>query len=1407
MTPRAKKVLRWSAAIVGGLVVLIGGLLWWGLSSESAARRVIGMALGKSDSAGVRIGQVHGRLSGPLYLTHVTTATQTYAASIDSIELDWSPSGLIQRQVRIDRLHVTGVHLVLPDSTPRDTAAPQRLKLPMDVLLGDVLVQQLTVDAPGDVHVRNGTVRVTGRAEDYRIVAHALATAPALTDTVPLDLAGTGNLDHMMLSRATAELLRGRVIASGRLGWFPNVSWNLNVHADSVHPALMLQDPSAWPGAVSAWAKTAGHLDTLGPVGRAVVDSIGGSLRAQPLRGTLAVGFTGQRYDIPSLDVNWGSAHAVASGTVADSVDVRYTLDVANLATAMPGVRGKLALDGTATGARLTPRVRTTIAGSNIVYGTNRVRRLIGRADLDLAEGGRNVVDLRGDHASVGTTAISRVVMGLRGTQARHHMTAAITAPMGTLQLGVTGGLQGKAWSGRVAALDVQSTSAGHWRLERPATLTASADAASVGDLCLHSERTGDARICAGGDWWPAGWRARSVIEHFPLAALDSIMPAGQHATGTLDGRLDASATGQAIAGRLAMYTTGAALEYQLAADTAPRRILLDSAGVNVQAGRDGVHGTMSIRASGDTGRIGQVNATFALPAYNRLGLVLKRQPVTLHLDGDVPSLAFARPFVAADSLGGALKLLVNMTGTVGAPNASGSLNLSDFAIWMPQGRAARGSVDVTLTSNVASDRSVVADLRVVPRGVIYDYTLDLVPQRLRVDSGGLQVTVGDNGLHGALALGISDTTGTRLLSSSASLDLPNYRELGTPLAAQAMHARAAATIPDLSFARIAAAGFDSLGGKLQLDAGAEGTAAAPRVTGTLRITDLAARMVEGSLITGAIDGDLTAAVANDSSLTADFRIAPRDMVISHLQNGTPRRMLVDSTALTMRVGRDGLHGTLGFQVTDSGGARLGVVNGTMALPQYTRLGDSMAAQPLTAQLNGRIDDLAFAEAFSPATDSLAGRVTLDLNVSGTMGAPRLVGGVALKDGAARVPRLGQLFHDIQFTASGDQTTSLRLDGHATAGPGQVTITGTYPVSQTAANPARISVKGERFEAMNTPEVHAIITPDLSIVMTSSTIDVTGTVELPLVHVTLAEIPEFAVAPSDDVIFTDTLGGGSAAAPVRSLSTNVRIVLGDSVSFKGFNFTASLGGAIQATQAPGRPALGSGTVVIREGQYKAYGQDLTITNGLVRFAGGPVDNPGLNIRAQRLAEDSVVAGLQIGGTLKSPDVTIFSNPSMSQNRALEYIVLGHPMGENTGGPQGSLLSKAVSSAGLRGGNLIAKTLGKGVGLDEARLETKGDLRQASFVAGRYLSPNLYVTYGIGLFDPISTLRLRYTISQHWTLQAERGQAVGADVLYKVERGDAKNLPAAPPTVPPPTAPPTSTPPPAPVAATSGASTP
>jgi translocation and assembly module TamB len=37
--------------------------------------------------------------------------------------------------------------------------------------------------------------------------------------------------------------------------------------------------------------------------------------------------------------------------------------------------------------------------------------------------------------------------------------------------------------------------------------------------------------------------------------------------------------------------------------------------------------------------------------------------------------------------------------------------------------------------------------------------------------------------------------------------------------------------------------------------------------------------------------------------------------------------------------------------------------------------------------------------------------------------------------------------------------------------------------------------------------------------------------------------------------------------------------------------------------------------------------------------------------------------------------------------------------------------------------------------------------------GTYLSPGLFVSYGVGLFEPGTVITLRYEISERWSLEA------------------------------------------------------
>ncbi|MEZ5582839.1 MAG: translocation/assembly module TamB domain-containing protein [Candidatus Competibacteraceae bacterium] len=69
-----------------------------------------------------------------------------------------------------------------------------------------------------------------------------------------------------------------------------------------------------------------------------------------------------------------------------------------------------------------------------------------------------------------------------------------------------------------------------------------------------------------------------------------------------------------------------------------------------------------------------------------------------------------------------------------------------------------------------------------------------------------------------------------------------------------------------------------------------------------------------------------------------------------------------------------------------------------------------------------------------------------------------------------------------------------------------------------------------------------------------------------------------------------------------------------------------------------------------------------------------------------------------------------------------------------------------------------------------RFESGDNPDDASVVLGRYLSPDLYVSYGIGLLDAVNTFRLRYQLTKQLTFESSTtGTDSGADLFYTIER--------------------------------------
>ena len=190
-------------------------------------------------------------------------------------------------------------------------------------------------------------------------------------------------------------------------------------------------------------------------------------------------------------------------------------------------------------------------------------------------------------------------------------------------------------------------------------------------------------------------------------------------------------------------------------------------------------------------------------------------------------------------------------------------------------------------------------------------------------------------------------------------------------------------------------------------------------------------------------------------------------------------------------------------------------------------------------------------------------------------------------------------------------------------------------------------------------------------------------------------------------------------------------------------------GELTVRESPGVPTTGSGQLSVA-GRYKAYGQDLTIKDGRLLFAGTPLDNPRLAIVAMREVDDDLSTGLRIAGTAQRPIVTVVSSPNVGEADALSYLVTG-TLAVGCGQRERQFAGRArlgVTIAGRRGRGP------RGAAHRQAARPRRGrgrgkriDRRLGADRSVEYLSPRLYLSYGVGLFEPGEVIGLRYKLTK------------------------------------------------------------
>jgi translocation and assembly module TamB len=386
----------------------------------------------------------------------------------------------------------------------------------------------------------------------------------------------------------------------------------------------------------------------------------------------------------------------------------------------------------------------------------------------------------------------------------------------------------------------------------------------------------------------------------------------------------------------------------------------------------------------------------------------------------------------------------------------------------------------------------------------------------------------------------------------------------------------------------------------------------------------------------------------------------------------------------------------------------------------------------------------------------IAGSLSADVQVGGTLGTPDVRGTTRLTGGTARLTDLGVEYRRARSTLTFDggqvrmsDTEVFDDDG------GRLSGTGTIELAALTLGRFDLDLNADDFVAIDTRAYRSV--------RVDGGLQVSGTTRQPVVGGDLTVL-------QGDIYAAETAAeSGSELANVPLTDEdqllleqrfNVRISEADTTTFDAYQALAldveveirrdtwlrqranpemnvQFTGSLNVEKASGSDAQVFGTidVVTERSTIRQFGQQFRIEEGTLTFNGDPTE-PYLRLTAvyekqSRLTSDTEVRiTLSAQGRPDDLDLQLSSQPQMDTRNILSYLATGQPAsqllgGGSGGGTSGSTGDLAENLAIGQLTSLAENFAASNVGLDVVRIQYQPD-GGSYFVLGRYLTPRFYV---------------------------------------------------------------------------------
>jgi translocation and assembly module TamB len=386
----------------------------------------------------------------------------------------------------------------------------------------------------------------------------------------------------------------------------------------------------------------------------------------------------------------------------------------------------------------------------------------------------------------------------------------------------------------------------------------------------------------------------------------------------------------------------------------------------------------------------------------------------------------------------------------------------------------------------------------------------------------------------------------------------------------------------------------------------------------------------------------------------------------------------------------------------------------------------------VNGSLNADLSDIALLAAVLPVVDEASGAFRAELKLTGTLSLPQLVGKLAVKNGSVTYLPIGLRLDQINLSGSLQEEGQVELSGDFRAGEGRGEIVTRSDYAATSTTGFELELRGEQMTLIDVPEIKVRADADMRISYDYTNLNLDGRIVIPHARVKPKNLGVTLDTESADVVIVAGQLPEDAPQqthePAIQIAGSVAVALGDDVLIELGPATAKLSGDTTFTWEGDLIPIADGRYDLA-GSVQAFGQLLEVTDGGLRFPKIPANNPFIRVRAEREIYGNAqvkTAGVLVDGTAKQPTISAYTRPATTEERALTLLVTGSDFDFEQG--------------------------------------------QGAIDFGTYVAPRVFVSYGVGLFETESVIRVRYDLNRSFGVTATSGEKeAGLDISYRIER--------------------------------------